>query len=575
MNGPKDRHTVVDVLDRAALEFSEKKIQFFSPRQTAAPEEITFAQFRDDARALAHHLHAAGVTAGTRAAVMADRNIDFLKAFGALTYCGAVITTLPPAPPAAVPNGHQVHGVLPSGLLDFVVTDERQATLLAETEQVVPHVLVLPAHPGVREDDDPPTAPLPQVPAVGENDLAWIQYTSGSTSAPRGVGLTHRNIVAGLRVAVAGARARPQDIMCHSLPLFHNMGLLFTLSAFECGHDLYISPTDEFFKYPEGWLRKVEECRASLLGGPNAFFTYLTSAIPREEVAAYDLSAVTTVLNGSEPIDPGSVRRFSEHFRPAHLTSTATTPCYGLTEATLAVTCAASDTEMEVDWVDSDSLRPGRRVVTVDPSDDRARPIVNCGPTVPEVEVRVTRRGTPLPDRSVGDIDVRGPSVMASYYGEDTAAVSDEGWLPTGDLGYLSQGCLYVTGRTKEILISAGTNYYPQDVENAVRHLPGVLNENVAAVTLPPEPGANLRERIGVVAETDSPASARRHVVRRIRSAAARRLNGATVDVTLVAPGALLRTPGGKLQRLRIGEMLAAGSLPQVIAHAGASEMIA
>ncbi|MGW6901570.1 AMP-binding protein [Streptomyces sp. NPDC054919] len=572
MRETQEPQTIVDVLDRAAIEFPEKKIGFFSTQRTSATTEITFAQFRAAARSLAHQLRTAGVKEQTRVVLMANRNVDFLKAFGALSYCGAIITPLPPMSLSHMKSNNPVHAISNSAQIDFVVTDESNATLLSD--QSAQNIYVLPTEPDERQDGCLSTASLSHFPEISERDLAWIQHTSGSTSTPRGVGLTHKNLVAGLRAGVAGARTQPHDVMCHSLPLFHNMGLMFTLSAFECGHDLYISTPDELLKYPESWLSKAQEFRASILGGPNALFKYLTAAIPQNRVAEYDLSRVKIILNGSESIDPKSVQQFSQHFRPALLKTTAMTPCYGLTEAALAVTCAPFDTEIQVDWVDSGSLQPGQRAEIIDRSGNRARGIVNCGSAVPGVEVRITHGAAPLPEQFVGNVEVRGTSVISTYYGESESAVSEDGWLPTGDLGYLSHGCLYVTGRTKEILISSGTNYYPQDVENAVRKLPGILLENVAAVTLAPNPEAFLQERIGVVAETDSPPSAHRHIVSQIRSAAARQLNGTTVDVALIGPGGMLRTPGGKIQRLRMSEMLSARTLPQVITYVSSNEMI-
>lgn len=570
MRDPQEPHTIVDVLDRAAGEFPEKKIGFFTAQQSVVATEITFAQFRADALSLAHRLRAAGVEAQMRVAVMANQNIDFLTAFGALSYCGAIITALPPH----LNSDHHIHTVLNSAQMDLVVTDESNAALLSESDHSVQTIYVLPTEPAGNQEGSLSSASLPHLPEVNESDLAWIQHTSGSTSSPRGVGLTHKNLVAGLRAAIAGAGTQRNDVMCHSLPLFHSMGLLFTLSALQCGHDLYVSTPDQFLKYPESWLSKVQEFRATILGGPNAFFKYLTAVIPPDKVAEYDLSTVKTILNGSESIEPVSAQQFSQHFLTARLKSTAMTPCYGLTEATMAVTCAPIDTEIEVDWVESSSLQPGQRVEIIERSGHRARGIVNCGPAVPGVEVRITHNAVPQPDHFVGDVEVRGAPVMSTYYGESAPAVSEDGWLPTGDLGYLSHGCLYVTGRTKEILISAGTNYYPQDVESAVRQVPGVLHENVAAVTLAPNPDAFLQERIGVVAETDSPSSAHRHLVSQIRSAAARQLNGTTVDVALIGPGGMLRTPGGKLQRLRMSEMLSTGNLPEVITYVSSNEMI-
>ena len=265
---------------------------------------------------------------------------------------------------------------------------------------------------------------------------------------------------------------------------------------------------------------------------------------------------------------------FARHFAASGLAPEAMTPCYGLAEATLAVTFTPADTISTVDWVERTALNESGRAEPADPGGSDARGVVNCGSPVPGIEVRIAENGQALPERAVGDIEIRGESVMHGYYRESEAAVRPDGWCSTGDLGYLVDGCLHVTGRRKEILILGGQNHYPQDVEDAVRELPGVYKQHAVAVVLPAAPEAGLPERIGVLAEAATASPPHTGTVSAIREAAAGRLGGASVDVILVRRNALLRTTSGKYQRLLMRRRLLDGTLPRVITHVVAGRAV-
>lgn len=535
-----------------------------------AEDSLAFGRLRDGGRAVARGLLAAGVEPGLPVAILVRSNLEMLRAVAGIAAAGAVAVPLALSVGSRKTALARLRHVLEDSGLRWAVVDEAYAKLLAE---LLPRVrpLSLAALDGGVNRAPPGPAKLPPVDA---DDLALIQYTSGSTTAPKGVALTHRNVMAGIRAIHYGVEPREGDVLCHWLPLSHDMGLFSTLAAVGVGMDIRVSPPQDFVKHPDDWLRRAGTFGATILAGPNFFYRYLVDAIPGDQVAGYDLSTVRMMLNGAEPIDAELVHDFNRHFAPSGLRRQAMKPCYGLAEATLAVTFTPLERAARVDWVDRDALNREQRARTVGPEAPNARGIVDCGLPVPGLEIRITEGGRMLPERVVGDIEIRGEPVMRGYYRERSATVSPDGWCPTGDLGYLAEGCLHVTGRRKEMMILGGQNYYPQDVEDAVRQVPGVYKGNAVAVVLPADGEVGLLERIGVLAEVRDASSSLEATLSALRRVAAEQLGGAAVDVVLLRRNGLLRTTSGKFQRLLMRDQLVAGTLNRVLVRVTAGEPI-
>ncbi|GAA3816384.1 hypothetical protein GCM10022226_41360 [Sphaerisporangium flaviroseum] len=563
---PRDVRTLGEMFIRAAERHPGKAVRTFSPERS-----LTFERLARDGHTVAAGLRSLGVRPAAPVAVLVQSPLDFLRVTGGVVLAGAVMV------PLAVSAGFnkaflaRMRQVLADSGSRFAVIDDAYADALAEVAsdlQVIPLSRVLADQGGA-----PAQEPFPP-PEVGEEDLALIQYTSGSTSAPRGVALTHRNILAGIRVLQRGAGAQDGDVLCHWLPLSHDMGLFSTLGAIAAGLDIGVSAPQDFIKRPEEWLRWFCDLGATMYAGPSSGYRYLLDSIPPEEVPCYDLSAVRVMLNGAEPIDPDLVTGFQRHFAPAGLAPEVMTPCYGLAEATLAVTFAPVGGSAQVDWVDRDLLNNAGEAKPATPGDVTARGVVNCGEPVPEVEVRIVADGLAVAERVVGDIEIRGEPVMRGYHREATATVSADGWCPTGDLGYFAGSALHVTGRRKEMIIFAGRNHYPEDVEARVRPVEGVYQRRAVAVVLPADPGAGRPERIGVLAEVTSALPPYDDRVSDIRAAAAEELGGASVDVVLLGRNGLLRTTSGKFQRLLMRGRLLDGTLARVLTHVAADERV-
>ncbi|GAB3958404.1 fatty acyl-AMP ligase [Actinoallomurus acanthiterrae] len=405
------------------------------------------------------------------------------------------------------------------------------------------------------------------------DDVAYLQYTSGSTRAPAGVQITHRNITANALQAWTAYEARPGETVGVSwLPLFHDMGLILSL-ALPLVHGNHVVLTDPvaFVMQPLRWLELLSEHDDVVTAGPNFAYEYCASRVTEEEKARLRLGGVRVALNGAEPIRPSTVRGFADAFAEAGLCSEAQSPGYGLAEATVYV---ASKTQGEPRFTAFDRAaltegvaRPGADAV-----------LVSCGtPTGQAVAIVDPASRAEVPDGRVGEIWVNGPNVSPGYWrnpektGEVFGAVLEdpagglpaEGWLRTGDLGVVHEGELYVTGRIKDLIIIDGRNHYPQDVEvSAQQAHEGIRRDHAAAFAVSGEDG----ERVVVVAERGRRGEGVpvEDIARAVRRAVNTVHELRVDDFVLVEPGGVPRTSSGKIARTACRERYLAGTLPVV-----------
>jgi fatty-acyl-CoA synthase len=386
-------------------------------------------------------------------------------------------------------------------------------------------------------------------PADDPEALAILQYTSGSTSDPKGVMLPHRCVTANLDAIVGGADLRlGRDTGVSWLPLYHDMGLIGMLSVpMTTGMDLALAPPQDFLAAPARWMQWMSDHRGTATAGPNFAFALAARALRRLE--GLDLSSWRVAINGAEPIDPDAMQAFVEAGAPHGLAPGTMLPAFGMAEATLAVTMAPAGEGLQVDVVDGRVLESDRYAPAVGASHPGARRLTRLGRPVGDLRVRICdpTTGVRMRDREVGEVEIRGASVTTGYYGRPdvTADTFHEGWLRTGDLGYLTEdGELVVCGRIKDMIILGGRNVYPQDVERAVADVVGVRAGNVIAFGTQTPRG---RESLVVVAETrDEPVDqVRNDIAARVRDT----VGVPPEEVVLVRSGTLPKTSSGKLQR--------------------------
>jgi fatty-acyl-CoA synthase len=385
------------------------------------------------------------------------------------------------------------------------------------------------------------------LPGASPASTAVLQYTSGSTGAPRGVVLSHANLVANCEASGRAAGFSSADRMVSWLPLHHDMGLIGGLLVnLRWRMATYVMPPLTFLMRPASWLRAIHEFGATVSVGPTFAYHLCARAIDESQLKDVDLSRWRLAFIGAEAIHPGTLQAFADRFRPHGFARRAFFPVYGLAEATLAVSFPPPGSECVLDAVDRTVLASTGRAVSTPPGDG-AVSFVSVGSAVPGHRVEIVSRetGKALGERQLGEIVVSGPSVSARYFHEPLETERAE--LRTGDLGYVADGRLYVVDRIKDLVIVAGQNYAAPDIEAAVSDVLGVRPGRVVAFAVPGDEGT---EELWVVAEIDRRAKRPLEEVERdVELRVLRRIGVATRRVVLVAPGTIELTTSGKLCR--------------------------
>jgi fatty-acyl-CoA synthase len=392
------------------------------------------------------------------------------------------------------------------------------------------------------------------------DDVAFLQCTSGSTAAPKGVMVSHANLSANAAQMASALGLGAADVMVSWLPLHHDMGLIgAVLLPLLVGFDTVVMASSRFLRRPVSWLRAISDRGGTVSPAPNFGYGHALARVRDDELARLDLSSWRWAMCGAEPIDCGTLRRFAERFAAAGLAPTAIQPCYGLAEASLAVTIHRG-APFSHDAVDREALAAGRTVAASEPA--AATELANCGAPLEGTRIRIVdAAGRAVPDGQIGRIEVAGPSVMLGYYNlpEATAARLRDGWLDTGDLGYLRDGELRITGRAQDVIIIRGKNYDPTDFERAAEQVEGVRRSVGFGVLS----AVHARDLLYVVCETERIAAALvDDLCRRIADTVAAR-TGLRPDRVVVTPlrRAIARTTSGKLQRNTTKQLVLSGQL--------------
>ena len=505
-----------------------------------------------------------GLKKGDRVALVIPEPHEFVLTFLACSVAGLV--PVPIYPRASFKNAEGYVDIL----AHIIGTAEASAVFCLESNrevvaQIASRGVNVPLWDAARAFEG--SAPSGGLPQVTEDDLCFLQFTSGSTSKPKGVMVSHGNLVANARAFLGprGLDRNDDDVGVSWLPLFHDMGLIgFALGTLVCDIPVVLMPTETFGRSPRTWLEKISEHHGTITYAPNFAYGLVTKRIKDRDLETLDLSHLRVAGCGAEPIRARTLLDFAERLKPAGFSPKAFLPSYGMAEATLAITFHQLGDEMKVDRVDQDAMKDG----VARPADEGTTTpldIVSCGEGFPEHEVRVVdESGAELPDRRVGQVVTRGPSVTQGYYQnpEATADGWKDGWLQTGDLGYFAPDAkghrnLYICGRIKDLIIIRGANHYPQDIEWAVADIDGVRRDNVVAFSTP----VDGVEELIVAAEAVSGDA------ERLRTEIAREVQrgfGLTPKHVAVVPvGTLPKTSSGKAQRRKTCMLYENGQLPE------------
>ncbi|WP_219415803.1 fatty acyl-AMP ligase [Pseudonocardia nigra] len=404
----------------------------------------------------------------------------------------------------------------------------------------------------------------PDAGVADEDDTALLQLTSGSTAEPKAVRITHRNLYANISGMVeASALDVERDVMVSWLPLFHDMGMVgFMTVPMATGLDLVTVTPVDFLTRPLLWAELISKYRGTVTAAPNFAYAVLGRQLARAEEGTLDLSSLRLALNGAEPIDPEAVEAFTAAGARFGLRPESVLAAYGMAETALGVSFAPIDTGLQVDRIDADQLESHRRAVPA--ADGATRRFPKLGAPLRGIEARVVGDdGSVLGEREVGVLQLRGESVTPGYLTVDgpVATQDADGWLDTGDEGYLADGAVVVCGRRKDVIIMGGRNIYPTDIERAAAAADDVRAGNAVAVRmLAGTEGGRHRESFAVAVESrkagdpEAEQLIRKDVTGRVVSAVGVR----PAEVVVLGPGSLPKTPSGKLRRAATGDLLRA-----------------
>ncbi|HEY0627525.1 MAG TPA: fatty acyl-AMP ligase [Allosphingosinicella sp.] len=547
--------TLGEALDYAAK--GKRGLNFHDPRGVLT-RPYSYRELREDALLTAYRLIAYGVTPGDRIALVAETGAEFAALFFGVVYAGAWPVPLP-LPTSFGGRDSYIDQLT----VQLKSSDPKMLFYPAELASMAGEAAKIAGCEGLDwESFAERAAPEAPLPVASPDDVAYLQYSSGSTRFPHGVAVTHRALLNNLAAHAHGMQVTDTDRCISWLPWYHDMGLVgcfLSPVANQVSTD-YLK-TEDFARRPLAWLDLISRNEGTTLSySPTFGYDICARRVSSQTHVSerFDLSRWRVAGNGADMIRPDVMQSFVDAFADAGFNARSFLPSYGLAEATLAVSIMPPGEGIEVELVE-ESLLSG---ATADPSKPkRYRAIVNCGKAVRDMEIAVRDdQGNDLPDRAIGKVWCRGPSVMHSYFRdpEATDACLVNGWLDTGDMGYLSNGYIYIVGRAKDMIIINGKNHWPQDIEWAVEQLPGFKAGDIAAFSIT---GPTGEETPAVLVQCRTSDDAERSRLRNEIRERVRSITGMNCVIELVPPRTLPRTSSGKLSRAKARNLYLSGEI--------------
>ena len=560
MAAPDDARTLIEVLDWHAQHHGDRP-HVYLVGDDGAEETINHRQLLKGAQAVAAGLQGKGLEPGQTVAIMLPTGKEYLLSFFGILLAGGIpVPIYPPVRLAQIEDHLRRHvGILSNARAPILITVRQARPLarllkahIASLRSVVDVEQLMRGGSGLTR------------PAIADDDIAFLQYTSGSTSDPKGVMLSHRNLLANIRVMGQALQADSTDIFVSWLPMYHDMGLIgaWLGSLYHACPLVLMSPLT-FLARPANWLWAIHRHRATLSAGPNFAFELCVRKIDEQEIAGLDLSSWRMAANGAEPVSAETLRAFCERFARYGFRKQAMYPVYGLAECSLGLTFPPTERGPVIDRIEREPFVLNGQAVPAATGETQTLSFVGCGYPLPGHEARVVDgSGTEIGDRQEGRLQFRGPSATSGYFRntEATRRLFDDDWLDSGDLAYTVNGEVYVTGRAKDLIIRAGRNIYPQELEEAIGNVDGV-RRGCVAVFPAPDPVSST-ERLIILAETREADNAALEALReKINNVAVDLIGMPPDDVVLAPPHTVLKTSSGKLRRAASRDLYVRGAL--------------
>ena len=544
---------------------------------------LTFGELYAAAQRCAAELARRGVPAGGRVALMLPTSRSFFVSYAGILLAGAIpVPIYPPfradrieeyaARQAAILNNAEVCLLLTfrraEAVAKLLKPRVKSLASVADAEKLIEAA-----------DNAPPNAPgalpahLTGSRVRKKTDIALLQYTSGSTGDPKGVTLTHANLLANMRAIGEAVQLGPGDVGISWLPLYHDMGLIGAwLTLLLYGVPLAVMSPLAFLTRPERWLQAFHKHRGTITAAPNFAYELCVRKIADKDMVGLDLSSMRAALNGAEPVNPETLERFAARFAPYGFRRDAQLPVYGLAEASLAVTVPPLNRGPLVDRVDRETFTSEGRAIPASANDSTAIAFVSSGKVVSGHEVRIVdANGKEVPERTEGYLWFRGPSATSGYYRNEaateklfpqgTAKIANEySWVNSGDRAYLVDGEVYVTGRVKDIIIKGGRNLYPHEVEELAARADGIRKGCIVAFGLVDE-GAGTEKMVVVAESREGDAKKRAAIAAAVTEQVSQGLGLPPDRVEIIPPGSIPKTSSGKLRREETKQLYLSGTL--------------
>ncbi len=545
---PHDAKTLVEVLRwHEAAHPRRLHVRFYADEGEG--ETLTYGALATGARLIAAALQRRGIKPGDAVSLILPTGRDYMLSFmGVLLAGGVPVPAYPPTHPSRIEEHlRRLLGIL---------ANSRARALITTPETLAATRLVRAGLPDLGAVATPESLLTPEgqysPPVSNPSDLALIQYTSGSTGDPKGVMLTHANLLANIRGMTRAIAVEPDDVFVSWLPLYHDMGLIAAwLGSFHQATPLILLSPLQFLARPARWLKAISRYKGSISGGPNFAYELCLRRIAEKERTGLDLGSWRVAFSGAEPVNPDTIERFCQRFAAHGLRRGAVMPVYGLAENAVGLSFPPLSRGPRMDVIRREAFQSTGEAIPAEADDPRPLRFAACGQPIADHQIRVVDSASrELPDRQEGRVQFRGPSATQGYRGnpEATRRLFDGDWLETGDRGYMAAGDLHISGRTKDIIIRAGRNIHPSDIEAAVGDFEGVLPGGVA-VFGSPDPNSGT-ERLIVLAETRRREDAALERLRaRINAVVADHVGEPPDEVVLAPPGTIPRTSSGKIRR--------------------------
>jgi 1-acyl-sn-glycerol-3-phosphate acyltransferase len=557
--------TLIEVLEWHAARHANRLHLTVLQDETTPLGTLTYGELAARARRLASGLIERDVSASDRVGLMLPTSIEFFVAFLGILYAGAIPVPIYPPMRLSQLEDHlrRQTGILRNAGACLLITMPEARQLAGWLGTVVDSLNGVASVAEIEAVAKPTT-----LPRLNKADaIALIQYTSGSTGDPKGVVLSHANLLANIRAMGRVMDASSADVFVSWLPLYHDMGLIGAwLGCLHYAARLYVMSPQSFLIRPQSWLGAMHRYRATFSASPNFGFELCLAKIAEDELKGLDLSSLRMVANGAEPVSVRSLRTFTERFGHYGFPASAMAPVYGLAECSVGLAFPPIGRQPLVDRVDRDQLSLHGIAEPAGPDDPRPLELPACGQPLPGHEIRVLdEAGRELSERREGRIEFRGPSATSGYFRNErkTRELLHGDWRDTGDRGYMAGGDIFVTGRIKDIIIRAGRHLYPQEIEEAVANVPGVHKGGVAVFGVADR--ASGTERVVVLVETRATDPAARATLQARAHEVVTDTAGTPPDeIVLAPPRAVPKTSSGKIRRSAVKEMYQSGHIGPV-----------